>query len=248
MPRGPPKHARNPRPMSFLAKIVLLFFVCSQVAPRLYATLPMEHKERNLVIESDLMNINSKCYFSGDLNLVSTIDHKKPLPIARKKSNVFISCYSFQNASEKFLILELEPIRLELRNNSNMLYAASYCSSQEELCLPQHLFPNLASVNYNKYFRILKKQTPEPSRVLTQPNELSCRWRSITLHPAQPSPLLSSRYDVSTDIYVISSTISSVLMPRLCPSSPGSDETSVKGRSPEKFINLSTSTSSCELQ
>ena len=102
VPRGPPKHARNPRPMSFLAKIVLLFFVCSQVAPRLYATLPMEHKERNLVIESDLMNINSKCYFSGDLNLVSTIDFEKPLPIAGKYIEYSYSCYSFQNTSEIF--------------------------------------------------------------------------------------------------------------------------------------------------
>ena len=228
VPRGPPKHARNPRPMSFLAKIVLLFFVCSQVAPRLYATLSTEHKERNLVIESDLMNLNSKCYFSGDLNLVSTINLNKPLPIAVILLNRY-SCYLFQNLTEYFLILELELIRREFENNSNILCAVSYRSSQKELCLLQHRFPNLASVNCNKYIRISKKQTTRQRRVLTQLSELSSMWRSITPHHALLSPLLSSRYDKSTDIFDISSTNLNVLMLGLWLSSPGSDKISGKG-------------------
>ena len=117
-PRGPPKHVRNLQSLSFLAKIVLLFLVCVQIAPRLYATHFKEQKERNIVIERDLMTINSKCYFSGDLNLVSTIDLNKPLPVAAILLNRY-SCYSFQNRTEIFL--ELELIRREFENNSNIL-------------------------------------------------------------------------------------------------------------------------------
>ena len=111
--------------MSFLARIVLFILVCVQIAPRLCATHFSGQIGKDVVIERDLADLNSNSYFSGALNLVSTIDHKKPLPIARKKSNVFFYCYSFQNATENFLILELEPIRLELKNNSNMLCDAS---------------------------------------------------------------------------------------------------------------------------
>ena len=198
-PRGPPKHVRNLQPLSFLAKIVLLFLVCVQIAPRLYATHFKEQKERNIVIERDLMTINFKCYFSGDLNLVSTIDFKKPLPIAGKYIEYSYSCYSFQNTSEIFLSLELEPIRPELINNSNVFCAVANRSLFQSLCLHHQCLRSLAFANYTECSQNLNALMRGRRRLWTPCSELYSRWFSTLSHPPILPPPLSSRSGKSGD-------------------------------------------------
>ena len=90
--------------MSFLARIVLFILVCVQIAPRLRATHLSGQIGKDVVIERDLAELNSKSYFSGDPNLVETIDLSKPLLVAEIYTEYDYSCYSFQNSSDFFKV------------------------------------------------------------------------------------------------------------------------------------------------
>ena len=158
--RGPPKHARNLGPMSFLARIVLLILVCVQIAPRLRATHSSEQIENDVVIERDLADLCSKCYFSGDLNLVSSIDLSKPLPNTEISSYIY-SCYSFQNPTEHFGDLELELIWLEFANNSHIFCAMKNRNFQRTSCLLQRFFLSLAFASCTECIWSSKRQTTE---------------------------------------------------------------------------------------
>ena len=69
-PRGLPKHARNLGPIDFLARIVLLFLVCVQITPGFCTTSFGKQIEKDIVIERDLVDLCSQCYFTSETQYI----------------------------------------------------------------------------------------------------------------------------------------------------------------------------------